>query len=258
MRNRLVSLTAALFLAGTAAADPVPEALEEASLAFETGAFERAAQLGVECGDADGLALAARALLAAAVTGETDPPPALIEEAERLAHLALAQDRDHIEARLQLAIAWSLRLRQMSNGEARRSGLGGDTRALVNSVLEDDPSNPYAHGLMAVWHIEVVRRGGSLGATIMGASMEDALAHYQIAVRDAPDEASLHWQVARALTALNARRYRSEIDAALALARAGDPLDPLQPVISLRAERLAEAIQTRPAREVETLAARML
>lgn len=257
MRNRLVCLATLLMLAGAAAADPVPE-LGEASLAFERGAFDRAASLGVERGDADGLALAARALLAEAVTGETDPPPALIAEAERLADLALAQDPHHIEARLQLAIAWSLRLRAMSNGEARRSGLGGDTRALVRSVLEDDPGNPYAHGLMAVWHIEVVRRGGSLGAAIMGASIDDALAHHRLAAEGAPHEAALHWQVARALTALDARRYRNEIDAALALARTGDPHNPLQPVISLRAEHLAEAIETRPAREVETLAAQML
>ena len=91
---------------------------------------------------------------------------------------------------------------------------------LAEAVLKDDPNNAYAHGFLAVWNIEVVRRGGSVGSAIMGASLKQARKHYSAATRTLPQDAATHWQFARAMAALNARKYRAEIDAALAKALA--------------------------------------
>lgn len=256
MRSVVLSLVL-LACAGLAQGEPRP-AFEQASAAFQNGEFLHAASLGAEVGDPDGLALAARALLAEAVYRDSEPPASLLAEAERLARLALDEDPHHIEARLQLAISWSLQLRAMSNGEVRRSGLGGATRDLALSVLEDDPGNAYAHGLLAVWNVEVVRRGGAIGSAIMGASVQDGLDHYQEAIAQAPGEASLHWQMARVLASLDARRYRGQIDSALDSVQAADADGPLLPVLTERAGILSAALQSQPARDVERLAEQML
>ena len=231
---------------------------QAAQTAFKTGEFEQAAELAQEAGDADALALAARSLLAMGMCGDTQPPEALLNEAEFLAREAVALNPSHIEGRLQLAIALSLKARPMTTREAMRAGHGEASRDLVVAVLEDDPDNAYAHGLMAVWNIEVVRRGGSFGSAMMGASVRKGLRHYRDAASLSPDDASIHWQVARALTALDARKYRDEIDAALAAAQATDKDDALEVVMAERAQILATALVEQDRRSVEALAADML
>ncbi len=189
---------------------------------------------------ADSLALAARAVLASAICDERDPPAATLRQAEAYARAALQLDPDHIEGRLQLAISLSLQARAMSLGEARASGYGELTRDLVEGVLADDPTNPYAHSFMAIWHIEVRRRGGGLGAAIMGASLEKAEWHYEQAAFHAPDEAAIHWQYARALTALNPDKYRETISLALLRANQCEDNTAAEAVMRARAADLAD------------------
>ena len=207
----------------------------------------------------DQLAFAARALLAQAISAPDHKPPlAIVERAEALARQALAADPHHTEARLQLAIALSLRARPLSTREARRTGFGEEARDLAQSVLEDDPDNSYAHGFLAVWHLEVRRRGGSIGASIMGASVSKARRHYQRAVAVAPHDGSIHWQYARALTALNPQKYRSEIDSVLDAAINCQSDSQLERVMQERATLLQSALQTEPRKSVQARAADML
>ena len=226
--------------------------------AFSDGRFEEAARKAASLSDADAKALAARALLAKGMCGNSQPPTALVDEAEALARAALALEPEHVEGRLQLAIALSLRMRPMTARQAMRTGHGEVARELAEAVLRDDPGNAYAHGLLAVWHFEVVRRGGAIGSALMGASVREGLSHYEAAARARPGDASVHWQVARALTALNARKYRSNIDAALNAAQAAGRDDALEEVMAARAAHLAMALDVLSAREVEQLAEGML
>lgn len=233
--------------------------MRQASAAFSEGRFTDAATLAAaQEGDADALAFAARATLAEAMCGTSEPPAEMLDAAELFARNALAVEPDHIEARLQLAIAMSLRLRPMGLREAMGTGDGGRTRELAEAVIADDPGNSYAHGFLAVWHLEVVRRGGRFGARLMDASLRDGLAHYARAAEAAPGDAALHWQVARALAALNVRRYRAEIDAALTAALAAPIDDRLEAVMADRAARLQAALATQSRRDVERLAEDML
>lgn len=228
-------------------------------IAFSQGRYSEAVELADTAPTQDNLAFAARSLLAEAMSApDHTPPEALILEAEDHARAALAIEPDHIEARLQLAIALSLRARPMSTRDARRSGFGGEARDLVRSVLKDDPENVYAHGFMAVWNLEVVRRGGGLGASIMGASVKQARQHYHAAIALNPDDASTHWQYAKALTALNARKYRNEIDTVLQSAVNASANSELEALMQSRASQLQLALQTLPRRECESLAQRML
>lgn len=245
----------ALFLFG-AHAHATPALL---TVAFEDGNYSEAADQATALPSADSLAFAARCKLAEAISdpGFT-PPEALVLEAEALAREALALDDRHVEGRLQLAIALSLRARPLSTRAAMRSGLGDQAKDLAEAVLKDDPENFYAHGFMAVWHIEVVRRGGSVGSAIMGASVRKGRKHYQAALRANSSDASTHWQYARALAALNAKKYRDEIDAALNAAITLDAPTALDLVMQDRAQTLQTALETKSRRSVEALAAEML
>lgn len=239
------------FLPGPAAlADPVEQA-------FASGRFLQSAELARREGGADNLARAARAVLADAVI-RGEPMWERLEEAETLARQAVRLDPDHVEGRLQLAISLSLKARLMSTRDALDSGYGGVSRDLVRSVVEADPGNVYAHGFLAVWNIEVVRRGGGLGSAFMGASVRKGRTHYRKALATGEADPALHWQYARALAALNARKYEDEITACLERAISSRADDTLTRIMQARAQTFQNYIETHTRREIEHAAALLL
>ena len=234
-----------------------PAKADPAEQAFAAGRYIEAADIAKIAGGADNLARAARALLADAVASG-NPSQDRLDEAEALARRAVALDRDHLEGRLQLAIALSLKSRAMSTREALDSGYGGMSRDLVEGVLADDPGNAYAHGFMAVWNLEVVRRGGSLGSAFMGASISKARRHYRAAIGTGKADPSLHWQYARALAALNAGKYHEDILACLDQAAAARADTALSQLMQARAQSFRAYIETHSRNEVERAAAVLL
>ena len=243
-----------LILAPSALAD------ESAQLtAFSEGRYVEAASLANARPTPDNLAFAARSLLAKAMSApDQHPPTDLLVQAEQLARSALADDAGHVEARLQLAIALSLQARPLSTRRAMKTGYASTARDLAESVLQDDPANLYAHGFLSVWNLEVVRRGGGLGAAMMGASVKDARRHYRAAVAVDPDDVGVHWQYAKALTALNARKYRTEIETVLQAAATASTDSQLEALMQARASTLRTALSTRPPTACEDLAEQML
>lgn len=241
-------------------ASPAAFAENEAqSIAFTEGRYIDAASLSDGSSSPDDLAFSARSLLAEAVSApDYAPPKQLLEAAETKARAALALDPTHVEGRLQLAIALSLTARPLSNREAMRTGYAEEGKALADAVLVDDPDNTYAHGFLAVWHLEVRRRGGAIGASIMGASVRKARRHYEAATQIAPDDASIHWQYARALTALNAKRYRDEIRQTLEVALGCQTETTLEGLMKDRAMTLQAAMLGENWSDAKRMAAQML
>lgn len=229
-----------LVLGGPASARPTsPELAGD----FARGEY-LAAALGAEAaGGADDLAFAARALLAHCMTGSGEPDAATLDRASEDAQAALRLDPLHEEARLQLAIALSLKSRGMDALSAWAAGYGERGRRLAEDVLRSDPGSFYAHGFLAVWNIEVERAGGSMGAWAMGASIEKAREHYATAAKLAGDDVGIHWQYARALAALDLARFSSEVRAALDRAISARADDHVEDVMQQRAVRLDGAIK---------------
>jgi len=227
-----------LGLCAIAPADADPEE-PYLSAAFVEGRYDDAARTAAATPTADTHAFAARALLAKAMCGDGQPPADLLSKARAHAEASLSLDPHHIEGRLQLAIARSLIARPLGTRASLDAGHGGAIRDLTRSVLADDPGNAYAHGMMAVWHIEVIRRGGRIGAAIMGADIDTARNHYREAVAAKPDDASIHWQYARALAALNPKRFKADITTALDAARDTTHETALEATMAKRAETLA-------------------
>jgi hypothetical protein len=109
-------------------------------------------------------------------------------------------------------------------------------------VLKADPANFYAHGFLAVWNLEVERRGGSMGAWMMGASVDAARRSYEKARTLAPDDVGVHWQYARALAALDLKGKADEVRAALDRALAAEASDHVERVMQARARQLSDAL----------------
>ncbi|MEQ9505950.1 MAG: hypothetical protein RLO80_06730 [Hyphomonas sp.] len=247
-------ILAALFASG---ALPAAADLVSANAAFRAGQYDLALREAAAEPSADADAFRARTLLAQAMCAARAPDSTVIKEALAAAEAALARDSGHEEGRLQKAIALSLLTRPMSLGEARESGYGPEARKLAESVLADDPANHYALGFLAVWHVEVHRRGGTIGAAVMGANLKTARQYFEEAVRLAPDDAGLRWQWARALAAYDAKKYRGEIKAELTAALAIDPTTEMDRVMQGRAKALLDVVNSEKPRTVEQAAVRM-
>lgn len=251
----LAGLTALLASLASAAAVPVSE---EVFARFARGAYLESAAFAEQSGDAEGLAFAARSLLAACMTGEGEPDPGMLDRAQALAQAALARAPESADARLQLAIAVSLKSRAMDMFDALDAGYADDGKRLALEALQRDPANPYVRGFLAVWNIEVRRRGGVIGAEFMGASLENARILYREAAELAAGDVGVHWQYARALAAFELRSHREEVSAALARALAVRPDNHLEQVMQARARQLAEAIARGDLSDAQDLAKRLL
>lgn len=214
----------------------------ELSAWFVRGDYIEAASAAEAEANPDMLAFAARSLLAEVMTAGGTPDQQLVDRAMRDAEAALRLDGRHEEARLQLAIALSLKGRDMPLLDAWKAGYGQRAQTLANSVLLDDPDNYYAHGLLSVWHVEVRRRGGSMGAAMMGANLDKGREHYRRAAELAPDDVGVHWSYARALAALDAKGRRAEVGEALDAAARASADSHVETVMKARAAALAEAL----------------
>lgn len=250
MRRAAVLLSVVLLAGLPVMADPAEDA-------FAAGRFMEAASLAEAEGGADNLARAARCVLAEEVTGGSLDRSAL-ERAERLSRAALSQDPGHVEGRLQLAIALSLKSRLMSTSDVLKAGYGSEGRDLVRAVLEDEPANSYAHGFLAVWNIEVVRKGGALGAAWFGAGLDQARTHFEAALASDPQNPALCWQYARALAAEDYRKHHGEVFEALSCALETKAETELDRVMQQRAREFWAYARGHTRREIEARAGDLL
>jgi tetratricopeptide (TPR) repeat protein len=245
---------AACFAVAPAFAHPTNDDL---AARFAKGAYMEAARIAEQAASADDYAFAARSLLAECMTGSAEPDAGMVEHAKKDAEAALKIDPMHEEGRLQLAIALSLKSRTMNTMDAWNSGYGDKGLKLARSVLAQDPDNYFAHGFLAVWNLEVRRRGGALGASIMGASIADARMHYEAAARLAPDYVGVYWQYARALVALDARKYGDQAKVILQEALDAKADDHVEGVMQERSRVLLNALKG-DGKAAQALALRML
>lgn len=224
-----------------------PAAAQTAREAYEGGAFLTAASLAEADGGADDHALAARALLAEAVTGGATDLDGLISRAEANARRALDVDADNTEARLQLAVALGMKGRRATITEALQRGYAHEGRALVRAAMRDAPREAWAHALEGGWNLEVVRRGGPVGATYLGASVAAGRAAFERARDLAPDDPLIAYQYAVALLELDPSRYGAEALALLDAARACRASDAFERRVQAKAHEVATLLRNQGA-----------
>ncbi|MDZ4776536.1 MAG: hypothetical protein SGJ23_07090 [Alphaproteobacteria bacterium] len=235
-----------LCLAFAALCLTVPNAAaQSAREAYESGAFLDAAAIAEADGGADDLALAARALLAEVVTGDPADMDGLLARAEANARRALARDGDNTEARLQLAVAIGMKGRRATIAEAMQKGYAHEGRTLVRAAVRDAPREAWAHALNGGWNIEVVRRGGSVGAAYFGASVAAGRAAFERARDLAPDDPLIAYQYAVALLELDSGRYSEDALSLLEAARTCRATDAFERRVQARAGQVSGILRAR-------------
>ena len=198
-----------------------PAMADDAALfaAYAKGDYSAAMAAGEAAHTAYGSALAARAALADAVLRE-QPCLACLQRAEALARAAVAADPKLADGQIWLAVAMGYQARIQGLVRARMRDLPGQSKAALDAANASAPDNPYATSALGGWNIEVVKGGGPfLARHLYGATLPDAIALFDRAVKLAPGNVAVRYQIALALAGFDPdacrARIASELDAAI-------------------------------------------
>lgn len=188
------------------------QSIEDARSAYAEGRFADAARIGAALGTSEGYALAAGSL---AIHGNYFAPDAeaetLLEEATALARKAIRVDPSNADAYLRLVQAMGRHAQAIGSFEAINRGYAGKIREAAEKALELDPESAGAHAALGTWHAEVVAAAGSFIARIThGARESHAIAHFESALKHAPDEKLVNLEYAFGLLLLDEDEYRDK------------------------------------------------
>jgi tetratricopeptide (TPR) repeat protein len=219
---------------------------DEANRLFENGRYREAASLAAKVNTASSLALAARASLAYAIY-MADPlqRPIEVEKGATFASKALDLDPNHVAARLQLVIALHQQARAATPIGAFFLGYADEARSHLDTALKLEPRNPWVHSLLGGWHLEVVRRAGSLLAEdLYGASLKDGHTAFSKALALRPRNIVMQYNFARALLLSDSDTYWTEAVGALEAALSATPTSHLDRILAARARAILDAVNS--------------
>ena len=232
----------------------VMAAPDDAALSlYREGDYVAAADRAEEIGGAENLALAARALNAAAYLDEDDKrAKRTAKRAAKLADEAVERNPDLVEAYLQGAIAMAQRGSRMSAFRAFLAGLGPGARERLDKALALEPENPWALSTSAGWHLGVAARAGD---GRFGADAATGFAQFQAARALDPENLSICYEMALRVLAFGEPAWRADALEALEGARAAPVSNVFDAALKARADKFAAAIATGPEAEADFIAA---
>jgi tetratricopeptide (TPR) repeat protein len=210
--------------------------MAEAHALYDRGVMLKAAELARGFGTADGYALASQSTLVAAVYQRPGHDHALLQQAAADARAALALDPDHVAALLQLALALGYMADQDPIG-AHFDGTADEGKALLDRALALAPDNAWAHGMLGVWHLRLVKYAGPLLAqSLYDASLDRGREQCAEAATLAPDDLAMRFGCAISLMEAQPGRYT------------GQAVEVLDTVVRLPAKDAAAALVQAEAR----------
>lgn len=233
--------------------------LANAALAYQSGDWPKAETLARTNGSADGLALAARAILTRAmIDGARQIAPARLKEARSLAERALGVDPRHIEGRLQLATALGMEARIVPPMMALADGLPQRARRLLVTVSRDAPDNAWAWALIGGWHIEAIRQGGAAAQVTLGANITLGKAAFTKALALDPTEPAIPFYYAASLLNLQGSATQQEIRKLLIRATNAKRAGAFQDAVRLRSREVLQMLDREGSTKAAILAAQFL
>jgi len=246
--------------AGTALAafllSPWAQASESPLALFASGQFAQAEAAGASQDDAQGLALAARAVLADEMMRDT-PCLECLKRAESLSRRAIAADPKQAEGHIYLAVAIGYETRIIGDLAAQSKGYAGETRKHLEAALASNPDDPWALAAMGSWHIEIVRSAGpTLAHWLFGADFATGESDYAKAFAVAPTNPVLRYQHALTIAAFDLPAYRRSVESDLAKAAAGAPASAYELFVRERAKELLEMLNRGNEAEIQKLVRR--
>ena len=215
MRRLLFALWLLSAPAGMALAQNSPALYD----VYAQGRYEDAARAGAAARTAYGYALAARAVMADAVLRDT-PCMECLQRAEALARQAVAADPKLADGQVLLAVSLGYQSRIKGIFWARMQNYPNQAKAALDAAVAAEPNNPYAVSALGGWQVEIVRGGGPfLARQLFGATLGEAMGLFDRAIRLAPANVAVRYQIALSLAGLDPEAHRarilSELDAAM-------------------------------------------
>lgn len=229
-------LSAALLAPAAASADPLYDL-------YAAGKYQEAVRAGLAAHSAYGYAIAARAVLADAVLR---PAPCMdcLKQGEAYARQAVAADPALPDGQIWLAVALGYESRLTGLVAARLRDTPGQSKAALDAAVKTAPDDPYAVSALGGWNIEVVRGGGAfLARLIYGASEAQGIALFDRAVKLAPGNVAVRYQIALSLAGYAPDIYRSRIESELEAAIQDTPNTAYEKAIQARAGELLSSLK---------------
>jgi len=205
---------------------------------YAQGHYEEAMRAGAAADSAAGFAIAARAALADAMM---HPKPCLpcLKRGEDFARRAVAADWNAPDGHVWLAAALGYQARIVGLLRARLDDVPAQAKEHLDAALKAQPDNAYALAALGGWHVEVVRTGGDfLAEKLFGASRAQAFALFDHAVKAAPRNVAVRYQIALSLSGFDAERYRGRIETELDSAIRAPPETTYEKFVQGRANEL--------------------
>lgn len=247
MKAGVGALLAFCVLSPCALAKETPLAL------YLSGEYTKAEAAGIAQDDAQGLAVAARAVLADDMMRD-QPCLECLKHAEELSRRAIAADPKEPEGHIYLAAAIGFEARIIGDLAAQSKGYAGEAKSELEKALAGDPNDPWALAAMGSWNIEIVRSAGpALARWLFGARMAVGQEYYAKALTIAPDNVVLHYQYALALAAYDLDAYRNDVESELARAVACAPKSAYETFVRARAQDLLNALKLGDSAQAERL-----
>lgn len=205
---------------------------------YAEGHYEEAMRQGAAAGTAAGFAIAARAAMADAMMR---PAPCLecLKRGEAFARRAVAADGQAPDGHIWLAAALGYETRIVGLVRARLDNDPAQAKEHLDAALKVEPDNAYALAALGGWNVEIVRTGGNfLARKLYDAGLEQGFALFDHAVRVAPRNAAIRYQIALSLAGLDPETYRSRVENELDAAIYAAPETAYEKFVQGRAEAL--------------------
>ena len=239
-------MKAALLVLALLAAPVQAATTDEIFAIYARGDYEAAAKAGEASHTAGGLAIAARAVLADDVLRD-QPCMECLQRAEKLARESVAADPKNAYGQVWLAVALGYQARLLGIVKAKLRDMPAQSRAALDAAVADDGKNAYAVSALGGWNIEVVKGGGAfLARTIYGARENEALALFDRAVKLAPGNVAVRYQVAVALLGFDGEKYHARVLTELRAAVSDTPTTAYEKAIQSRANDLLGLVNHGP------------
>lgn len=210
--------------------DGLVSQLQQGWCAFHAGDFQQAVERGEACGIlGHALTNKAAGIYANHLETDTDRARSLYQQAIERAELAQQLLPDDPNAYYFHAFALGRMSQSISIVKALKQGLGGKIRDSLEQTLEMQPDHAEAHTAMGLYHAEIIDKVGKLiGGMTYGADKDEALAHFDQALKLTPDSPIAHIEYGNGLYLLYGDKRLDEVTECYIKASEMSPRDAME------------------------------
>ena len=217
----------------------VARELQNAWRDFHAGNFLKAIALGDKLG-ALGASIANKAAAVHSLNAQHNDAKTLtiLTNAMARGELAVQVLPDYANAHYNLALVIGRYSQRISILRALAEGLAGRVREHLERTLKLEPKHAEAHIALGLYHAEIIGKLGALAAKLTyNASAAESIAHFQHAIKLAPDSPIALMEYANGMLLLDARSNQDQARKLYAKAAALPPADAMEELDVERAKR---------------------